>query len=337
MLNETSHILTLDPISLNLVWERRLARVKFGLRVPSFPVDGSNEEEFINQILRFLGELEENFDSAWVCDHFIPWAGFVTRDIPTLEGFTTISYLSGVFRKLTFGNIVLCNSYRNPALLAKMGATLQRFTEGRFILGIGAGWKEDEYIGYGYEFPPPKVRIQQLEEGVQIIKKLWNEGVATFGGRYYKIDEAYCYPKPEPIPPVMIGGGGEKLTLRVVARHADWWNLSVVSPKMFQHKLEILKEHCRKEGRDPAGIVKTVDNCIAIAKTKEETWNLASKSPFTRKREEECIVGNPNAVIKKLAEYTELGVEYFILRFADFPKTDGAKLFAKEVIPTFLT
>ena len=312
-----------------------MTQVKFGLRVPSFPVDGSSGEEFVNQVLRFLRNLEDSFDSAWVCDHFVPWAEFALKTAPTCEGFTAISYLSGEFQRLIFGNIVLCNSYRNPALLAKMGATLQTLTRGRFILGIGAGWKEDEYMAYGYEFPPPKVRIQQLEEGVQIIKAMWNKGLVTFKGRYYNIDEAYCYPEPDPVPPIMIGGGGEKLTLRVVARHADWWNLSVVSPKMFQHKLEILEEHCRKEGRDPARIVKTVDNCIATAKTKEETWNLASKSLFTRKREEECIVGNPNAVIKKLAEYTELGVEYFILRFVDFPETDGAELFAKEVIPTF--
>jgi alkanesulfonate monooxygenase SsuD/methylene tetrahydromethanopterin reductase-like flavin-dependent oxidoreductase (luciferase family) len=118
-----------------------LETLKFGLRVPSFPADGSTEREFINQIQRFLRELEENFDSAWICDHFIPWADFVPMNTSTLEGFTTIGYLSSVCRKLIFGNIVLCNSYRNPALLAKMGTTLQTLTRGRFILGIGAGWR----------------------------------------------------------------------------------------------------------------------------------------------------------------------------------------------------
>ena len=307
--------------------------VKFGLRVPSFPVDGSDEKEFVDQILRFLGELDEIFDSAWVCDHFVPWAGFVPNTTPTLEGFTAISYLSGEFRRLTFGNIVLCNSYRTPALIAKMGATLQTLTKGRFILGIGAGWKEDEYIAYGYEFPPPKVRIQQLEEGVQIIKAMWNEDVATFKGRYYKIDEAYCYPKPDPTPPIMIGGGGEKLTLRVVARHADWWNIPNVSPQTYQYKLKVLEEHCKKESRDPSEIVKTLANMVAIAKTEEEAWKLATGSPFIQKENEEnYIIGNPDSVIEKLTEYTKLGVEHFILRFIDFPKTDGAKLFAREVI-----
>jgi len=313
-----------------------LTQVKFGLRVPTFPVDGSNRKEFVSDILKFIEELNENFDSAWVDDHFVPWAGFVPKTTPTLESFTTISYLSSKFRRLTFGNTVLCNSYRNPALLAKMGATLQTLTEGRFILGIGAGWKEDEYRAYGYKFPPPEVRIKQLAEGIQIIKALWNEGSATFKGKYYRIDEAYCYPKPDPIPPIMIGGGGEKLTLKVVARHADWWNIPNVSPQTYQQKLRVLEEHCRREGRDPSKIVRTLANIVAIAKTEEESWNLASKSRFIEKgNEKNYIVGNPETITEKLTDYTKLGVEHFILRFVDFPNTDGAKLFAKEVIPTF--
>jgi len=315
---------------------RRLVKVRFGLRIPTFPVDGSGDKEFVNQILSFLEELEGSFDSAWVDDHFVPWATFVPGNAPTLESFTSISYLSGVFRRLTFGNIVLCNSYRNPALLAKMGATLQTLTGGRFILGIGAGWKEDEYLAYGYNFPPAKVRIQQLEEGVQIIRRMWTEDLVTFKGRYYSVDRAYCYPKPDPIPPIMIGGGGEKLTLRVVARHADWWNIPNASPPTYRHKLEVLKGHCRKEGRDSSKIVRTLASMVAIAKTEEEALNLASKSRFIQKgQEENYIIGNPDTVTEKLKEYTKLGAEHFILRFLDFPQTEGAKLFAKKVIPTF--
>jgi len=309
--------------------------VRFGLRIPTFPVDGSGDKEFFNQILGFLTELEGSFDSAWVDDHFVPWATFISANAPTLESFTSISYLSGVFRRLTFGNIVLCNSYRNPALLAKMGATLQTLTGGRFILGIGAGWKEDEYIAYGYAFPPPKVRIQQLEEGVQVIRRMWTEDLVTFKGRYYHIDRAYCYPKPDPVPPIMIGGGGEKLTLRVVARHANWWNIPNASPQTYQHKLRVLEEHCKKEGRDPSGIVKTLASMVAIAKTENEARNSAYKTHFIQKgNEENYIIGNPDTVTEKLKEYTKLSVEHFILRFLDFPKTDGAKLFAKKVIPT---
>jgi alkanesulfonate monooxygenase SsuD/methylene tetrahydromethanopterin reductase-like flavin-dependent oxidoreductase (luciferase family) len=313
-----------------------LVRVKFGLRIPGFPIDDSSCTDFVNQTLMFVGKLEPLFDSAWVCDHVVPWARFAPKIAPTLEGFTAISYLSGVFQNLTFGNIVLCNSFRNPAFLAKMGATLQSLSRGRFVLGIGAGWKEDEYIAYGYEFPVAKLRIQQLQEGVQIIKKMWTEDSATFKGRYYEIKEAVCHPKPEPVPPIMIGGGGEKLTLRVVACQADWWNLPNVSPKTFQHKLRVLGDHCAKVGRDPDEIVKTLANNIAIARTEEEAWSLASNNPFIPKGiEENYIVGNPDSVIEKLSEYSELGVEHLILRFVDFPKTDGATLFAEKVIPAF--
>jgi len=310
------------------------SQVKFGLRVPTFPIDRADQKEFMDQVLRFVGRLEKSFHSAWVDDHFVPWAEFVDKTAPTLESFTLISYLSGMFQKLVLGNIVLCNSYRNPALLAKMGATLQTLTKGRFILGIGAGWKEDEYISYGYEFPSPKVRIEQLEEGVQIIKRMWTEGEATFRGRYFKIDKAYCYPKPDPIPPIMIGGGGEKLTLKVVARHADWWNIPNVSPEAYHHKLRVLEEHCEKEGRDPSEIVKTMANMVAVAETEEKALDIADKSPFIQKRKgENHIIGNSDMVVEKLVEYAKLGVEYFILRFVDFPKVEGAELFAEKVIP----
>lgn len=313
-----------------------MGKVEFGLRVPSFPVDGSSGEAFTDQIIRFISKVESDFSSAWVCDHFHPWARFVSETTPTIEGFTTISYLSGVFKRLKFGNIVLCNSYRNPSLLAKMGATLQLLTGGRFILGIGAGWKEDEYIAYGYKFPPPKVRIQQLEEGIQIIRKMWTEPKATFEGKYYRIKDAVCSPRPKPVPPIMIGGGGEKLTLRVVAKHADWWNLPNVSVETFKHKLEVLEDHCEKIGRNPEEIKKTLANIVAIAKTTEEARRIAIESPFINvENMENFIIGDPDAVAEKISEYTELGMEHFILRFLDFPKTDGAKLFAEKVIPNF--
>ncbi len=319
-----------------MVGDEELARVKFGLRIPSFPIDGSSGEEFMKQIYGFIEALKGDFESAWVCDHFIPWADFVGKDTPTLEGFTAISYLAGAFPDLKFGNIVLCNSYRNPALLAKMGATLQLLSGGRFILGIGAGWKGDEYVAYGYDFPPPAVRIKQLEEGVQIIKALWTEGRATFKGRYYNIQDAYCYPKPDPIPPVMIGGGGEKLTLKVVARHADWWNIPNTSPQTYKKKLDVLKGHCARVGRDPSDIVKTLGNMVAIAESEEEVQRIVRGTPFiSRGREENYIIGDVDGVIKRIEEYVELGVSYFILRFLDFPKLDGAQLFVRDVIPSF--
>ena len=313
-----------------------MGKVEFGLRIPSFPVDGSSGQAFTDQVVRFISEFEYDFDSAWVCDHFHPWAGFVPETTPTIEGFTAISYFSGLFKRLKFGNIVLCNSYRNPALLAKMGATLQLLTGGRFILGIGAGWKEDEYIAYGYKFPSARVRIEQLEEAVQIIREMWTETKATFEGKYYRIRDAICSPRPKPIPPIMIGGGGERLTLRVVARHADWWNLPNASRETFKHKLEVLESHCEEVGRNPEDIKKTLGNMVAIAETRGEARRIAVESPFTQPGSlENFIIGDPDAVVKGIQGYVELGVEHFILRFLDFPETSGARLFAEKVIPEF--
>jgi alkanesulfonate monooxygenase SsuD/methylene tetrahydromethanopterin reductase-like flavin-dependent oxidoreductase (luciferase family) len=216
-----------------------------------------------------------------------------------------------------------------------MGATIQTLTKGRFVLGIGAGWMKEAYIAYGYEFPSAKVRIAQLEEGVQIIKKMWTEGTATFNGRYYRVDEAYCYPKPDPVPPIMIGGTGEKLILRVIARHADWWNVPTISFEVFRHKLNVLKEHCKEVGRDCNDIdITHGNNLVALAKTEKQAWDLARKSPFFEKgKEDTYIIGSPDIVKEKLEEFINLGVQHFILRFADFPKTNGAKLFAQEIIP----
>jgi alkanesulfonate monooxygenase SsuD/methylene tetrahydromethanopterin reductase-like flavin-dependent oxidoreductase (luciferase family) len=213
--------------------------IEFGLRIPSFPVDGSTVPDFITQIVSFIQQACHCFDSAWICDHFFPWLKMQSKTIGNLECFTTISYLSGIFPRIDFGSLVLCNSYRNPALLAKMAATLQVLTGGRFILGLGAGWNKSEYIAYGYEYPSAKVRIKQLAEGLHIIRKMWTEEKPTFIGEYFKIEGAYCSPKPKPPPQIMVGGGGEKQTLKVVARYADWWNPPNVNLEVYQRKLEI--------------------------------------------------------------------------------------------------
>jgi alkanesulfonate monooxygenase SsuD/methylene tetrahydromethanopterin reductase-like flavin-dependent oxidoreductase (luciferase family) len=303
-------------------------RIGFGWRIPEFPIDGTRGSEFIAQILSSLKRVEESFDSAWLSDHMIPWAGWQSLDTDNLEAWTAINYLIGVFKRLSFGHIVLCNSYRNPALLAKMAATLSLFAPGRFILGIGAGWKRDEYLSYGYEFPEASARIEALEEAVQIIRKMWSENIVNFHGRHYNISGAYCSPKPDPIPPIMIGGGGEKLTLRVVASHADWWNLGI-TVEGYRRKLEVLKGHCEKVGRSYDAIKKTWLGCISIADTADEALRIAKNSPFTAS--ETTIIGTPEQISQRLIEFVDLGVEYFIFRFLDFPKMKGIELFKEKV------
>lgn len=307
-----------------------MSPIKFGWRVPTFPVDESRGSTFTDQITHTLERVQDSFDSAWVADHFIPWAQWEDDDTDVLECMATVCYLAAAFPKLDFGNIVLCQSYRNPALLAKMASTLQVLSGGRFILGIGAGWKEDEYRAYDYEFPKASVRIAQMSEAVQIIRAMWSDAPATFEGKYYSVHNAYCEPKPDPRPPILIGGSGEQLTLRVVAQYADWCNTSGSTPEEFAHKLNVLRGHCEKIGRDYDEIVKTWGGVIAIAETEAEAQQQADATPFGA-----GIVGTPDSVAAALRPYADLGVEHFIIRFSDFPSTAGIELFAQEVIPQF--
>jgi len=311
-------------------------KIDFGWRIPEFPGNGTRGAEFVAQILHSLGRVEESFDSAWLSDHMVPWADWQNPDADNLEGWTTINYLIGVFKRLSFGHIVLCNSYRNPALLAKMTATLSLLAPSRFILGIGAGWKRDECLSYGYEFPEASARIEALEEAVQIIRKMWTEDVVYFRGKHFSINGAHCNPKPKPLPPIMIGGGGEKLTLKVVASYADWWNCPNLTTEEYGRKLEVLKNHCEKVGRRYEAIKKTWLGCIAIAETQDEALRVAINNPFVAKETRfdamrATIIGTPEKVSQKLAEFVDLGVEYFIFRFLDFPSTTGIDLFTEKV------
>ena len=308
--------------------------VQFGWRVPDFPTDGSAGQEFIDQIYRNLDFVVDNFASAWVADHFVPWSSWQDVRIDTVECWTTTCYLAAAYPELTWGTIVLCQSYRNPALMAKMAACLCSLAPGRFVFGIGAGWKEDEYHAYGYPFPRAAARIQQLDEAVTIARRMWTEERVTFEGRHYQVHDAYLSPKPDPLPPIMIGGGGEQLTLRVVARHADWYNLSGGTRERYRHKLDVLREHCAAAGTDYERIVKTwASDCVAVAATEEEARQLAAQSRFCGP--ESMLIGTPDKIADELQAWIDLGVSHFQLRFVDFPQTDGLQLFVKEVLPRF--
>jgi alkanesulfonate monooxygenase SsuD/methylene tetrahydromethanopterin reductase-like flavin-dependent oxidoreductase (luciferase family) len=307
-----------------------MASLRFGWHVPSFPVDGSSGKQFVEQIVSTLHRVQDRFDSIWVDDHFVPWAKWQSVDTPYIECVTTMAYLAGMFPKLKIGASVLCQSYRNPALVAKMGANLQLFTGGRYIFGVGAGWAEDEYAQYNYEFPRPAVRIAQLEEAVQITRLLWTQTPATFEGKYYSIHEAYCEPKPDPVPPILIGGGGEQLTLRVVAKYADMWNIPGGDFENYKRKLGILREHCAAIGRDFDSITKTWScEAVAVAPTEAEAKRIGETTPYRN----HPIVGTPEQVADSLQRFVDIGVEYIIVRVADWPQQEGIDLFTNEVIP----
>ncbi len=267
---------------------------------------------------RFIEIARSHFDTVWVEDHF-QWAKRAT-----LEAMTTLSYLAGKFDDMRFGHIVLGQSYRNPAYTAKMAANLQLLTMGKFILGIGAGWKEDEYRAYGYPYPSAGERIAQLDEAAQIIRLMWRESPATFEGKYYHIDGAECLSQPDPAIPLLIAGGGEKKTLRVVAKYADWWNHNTCTPGEFAHKQSVLAAHCRDVGRDPAEILHTHFAYVS----------LVDDPSKTAKRDGIYVVGGTaDMVTRELEEFVKLGVKHFQIRLLDFPRTDGIEAFLDKVVP----
>lgn len=312
-----------------------MSTIKFGIFVTPIPIDGSRGNVFTAQIENYLMEIGGLYESVWVPDHLTStvmqrFSVSVPDNVDFLEAYTTISYLSALFKQHLFGAIVTCNSFRNPSLLAKMGSTLNAFTGGRFVLGIGAGWNENEYRQYGYDFPSAAIRIRQLEEGLQIIKKLWTEDDVTFKGKYFKVENAYCNPKPDPIPPIMVGCSGEKLSMKVVVKYADWWNIPFPSVERYKHKVKVLNSHCRSMGRNPDELLKTQLQFVIMAETDEEAKKKAMKSLYYGWP---VVIGSPETVKRKLREHIKIGVDYFMLGFSPFPDLNSALMFEEDIIP----
>jgi alkanesulfonate monooxygenase SsuD/methylene tetrahydromethanopterin reductase-like flavin-dependent oxidoreductase (luciferase family) len=274
--------------------------------------------ELMDNNLKFLREIRGAFDTVWVEDHF-QWGAR-----PLLEGWTTLAFLAAQHPEFRFGPLVLGQSYRNPALTAKMFATLHWLTGGRLIAGIGAGWKRDEYDAYNWPFPADRVRLEQLDETIQIIRRMWTESPASFQGRHYSIHQAYCEPRPDPPPPLLVAGAGEKLTLRLAARYADWMNIPFLDPETTRRKLAALDGHCRSEGRQPASILRSYYAFIAVSRD----GAVPEARPGIHR-----IEGTPEAVAEQLQEFVEMGIEHFMVRFTDFPGTEGLELFRERVMP----
>jgi alkanesulfonate monooxygenase SsuD/methylene tetrahydromethanopterin reductase-like flavin-dependent oxidoreductase (luciferase family) len=307
----------------------------FSWRMPTWPSDPKLADLMWPANLAHLTALQGKYESIWMADHLVPAQSYLDPTLPTLEAWTALAYLAGAFPSYTFGHGVLNNSLRHPSWLAKAAATAQYMSGGRIVLGIGAGQSPNENNSYGYEYGSNAIRIGQLGEAVEIIRKLWTESPATFHGKYYRIEQAYCSPQPNPAPPILIGGGGERFTLPVVARHADWWNLTGVTPEVYAQKLAILRQCCEAIGRDPARIKLTVTaRCIAIGRTEAEARRTFEASAFASAPATNLVLGTPAMVAEQLRSYTDLGIEHIILaNFADYPSTEGAIQFAEEVMP----
>jgi F420-dependent oxidoreductase-like protein len=277
------------------------------------------------------------YDSIWVYDHLhnVP----VPSHESVFECWTSLAALAQATDRVRLGQMVGCASYRNPGMLAKITSNIDVISAGRLDWGVGAGWYDHEYRAYGYDFPEAKDRIRGLRETVEIAKLLWSEADATYEGRIYSLKGAQCDPKPvqQPHPPIWIGGGGEQLTLRVVARHADRSNFGG-KPEEWAHKCDVLQGHCKDVGRDYDEITKTWSPDVFIRETEAELRAADPQSQWGEPFEswqKGNLVGTPEQVAEKISAYRELGLGGVIAWCRDYPEETTLRLLAEQVMPEF--
>jgi alkanesulfonate monooxygenase SsuD/methylene tetrahydromethanopterin reductase-like flavin-dependent oxidoreductase (luciferase family) len=281
---------------------------------------------YVADLDRALRLVAGRFHGAWLIDHL------QFGDADMLEAFTTLSYMAARHPRLAFGHTVVCQSFRNPALVAKMGATLQFLSGGRFILGMGAGGNEEEHRAYGYDFPPGGVRVAQLDEALRVIKALWTQERATFEGRYYRVRDARCEPRPEPVPPVLVGAFRPRM-LRLAAEHADWWDVSSTGPERYRAMAQGFDRACLAAGRDPTTVRRSWSGGCACAPTQAEAEALAGERVSGHDEEDFGFVGTPERVIEQMRRFVALGVTYFGVDCSGFPELTTLETLVAKVLP----
>jgi F420-dependent oxidoreductase-like protein len=296
--------------------------MKFGLQLVPGPMpEGVNHFDRLLQAAQLAEQL--GFDSVWYEDHFM-WED----DRPQLECLSTLSALAASTQRLRLGMLVLGAPYRNPALLAKMLTTLDIISGGRVIVGLGAGWHQPEFDAYGWPFPSLKERFDRLEEVAQIIDRMMRQSPASFEGSYYRIQNARNLPHPvqKPRPPILIGGNGEKRTLRAVAKYADMCNV-IADVEKTRHKFEVLRQHCKAIGRPYDEITRSVNYWTIFGRSEAERAKKKERFP----REAEDLAGIP----AKMKAYEEVGTQYIIARIFDGNDLDPIRQFAETVFPAY--
>jgi len=287
------------------------------------------------------------YESVWVYDHFhtVP----VPTQEPTYEAWTLMAALASATDTVRLGQMCTCNGYRSPSYLAKVAASIDAISGGRLEMGIGAGWYEHEYRGYGYPFPKPSVRIGELGEAVEIMKRMWTEDQVDFEGEHYRLEGAICRPKPVQSPhiPFWVAGGGEKLTLNVAARYASYTNFAVKVHE-FEHKSEVLRQHCADVGRDFDSIVRSSNFNVVCGESEADVDDkvqsiLDRYRPFVATEKLEgvermfrAMAGTPEQLVEKLQPWVDAGLAYAIVYFQEAGyDSSGLELFAREVFPAF--
>ena len=317
--------------------------VKFGIYLPQANVD-------YHTVKRVALECErQGFDSAWITDHLLPW--YLPPSSPLqdsyLECWTTLSALAAVTTKLRLGTLVLCNLFRYPSVLAKMAATLDVISDGRLEFGIGAGWFEPEFVSYGIPFPKASIRIAQLQEALTMMKKMWTEERATFQGQYYRIQEAFCNPKPvqKPHPPIWVGVMiGKKRMFETIAKYADGWavaSLYLPKPEEYKRQIEELQTYCLQAGRSVENTKKALGVACVVAENqralKEKTRRFSPIKVSVEKylATQPRLEGTPEQCVERLKNYVDVGVTHIILSFPDVTTLEPLRLFGEHVISVF--
>ena len=308
--------------------------MKFGIHNPSW-LFGTDPAGIFDAV-KAKAQWAETHGFTWfsVMDHLIQIGNVGAPDEPFMEGWTALTALAAVTQRIRLATLVSSVHYRNPALLAKMAAGVDQISRGRLTFGIGAGWFETEYRQYGWEFPPrPAVRIRQMEEAVRLILAMWTGKRTTFEGKYFQVKDAILEPKPvqKPHPPVMIGGGGEQLTLRAVARHANACNVGG-TPDQVRHKYEVLRRHCETQKRTYDEIERT--SVISFVMARDEAALAAKRRRLAVPEQFYGFAGTVTQVTDLVGKYRDAGVQ-LLISSAYKNDTETLELLAADVMPKF--
>lgn len=316
--------------------------MQFGYHNASFRADGSTDGDLFAATVDRAQWLEsEGFALVTVMDHVwqLPFVG--RRDEPFFDCYTALPAIAEATSEVELSGLVTCPHYRNPAYLGRVMASLDAISGGRAVLGIGAGWYEDEYDAMDVEYPDISTRNRQMRETIELCRAMWSQEPPTsYEGEHYELDEFYCAPRPNREIPVLVGGGGEQLTLRATAEYADRWNVPSGDPETYADKLDVLADHCADLGTDYDAIEKTIGNRTVVRESTEaaheayEDLMEAAEDEPTPRDEDRGAVGTPAEVRERIAAFADVGVDTFLVMV---PSNDRRtrELFVDEVMPAF--
>ena len=312
--------------------------IRLGLQLPNFNFPGVGSDALFERLADMAVTAERSgFDSVWVMDHLHQIAGVGPPENWMLEGNTILGGLAARTSTAALGLMVGGVTYRNPALMAKITTTLDVISGGRAVLGIGAAWNEEEHLAYGFEFPPLRERFERLEDALRIVRAMFTEQRATVEGTHHRVEGAYNNPKPlRGDIPILVGGSGERKTLRLVARYADACNVFGDAEKV-RHLMGVLDAHCADAGRDPAEITRTRLGTLIIDRDEQAAGRKAEPilARIPEERRSMVIAGGPERVLEQFAELRDAGLDGMIVNMPDAHDTEMVALAGETLSEAF--